>query len=151
MSILPKQFLTEQPLTDPPRMGILEDYPFHDTPKRAEFHTRPWFWESLMPAEHVLLFSADSMLRSQSPFSIDDFLKYDLIDTPLAPADPDYDKLVGISVGQPLRNRNAMVNMARETDWRKTASAYRDENRVIRKAFEDEWFWDKLVAEPVFF
>jgi hypothetical protein len=44
-----------------------------------------------------------------------------------------------------------MVNMARETDWRKTASAYRDENGVIRKAFEDECFGDKLVAEPLFF
>lgn len=130
-------------------MGVPEDYPFHDPLKRSEFLTQPWFWESLMPAEHVLLFSADSMICSKSQSSIDDFLKYDFIGAPLAAEDPDYDEILGVSGTLSLRNRNAMVNVARKTDWTMVASGNRDASGVFRKSLEDEWFWDKMTAAPI--
>lgn len=93
--------------------------------------------------------SADSMICSKSELSIDDFLKYDFIGAPLAAEDPEYDEIVGVSGTLSLRNRNAMVNVARRTDWTRAASGNRDANGVIRKSLEDEWFWDKMTAAPI--
>ena len=134
-------------------MGVKVDYPFHDLEKRARFLTGPWFWESLMPAEHVLLFSADSMICSKSELSIDDFLKYDFIGAPITgyniDPDSDIDGIMGVGGTLSLRNRNAMVNVAWETSWAKSASRYRDKDGVIRKALEHEWFWDLMTTTPI--
>jgi Protein of unknown function (DUF5672) len=132
-------------------MGVTIDYPFHEPLKRARFLTGPWFWESLMPAEHVLLFGADSMICSRSELSIDDFLRYDFIGAPIAGEDPDAegDGILGVSGTLSLRNRNAMVNVAWKTSWAKSASRYRDEEGVIRKPLEHEWFWDLMTTTPI--
>lgn len=137
-----------EPRTFP--LGTPDDYPFHNLLKRAEFLTRPWFWESLMPADHVLMFSADSMICSKSWLSIDDFLQYDFIGAPLEPGDPTIDEIVGVSGTLSLRNREAMVSIARETNWEKGASYYRDGEGVLRKRLEDEWFWDSLATAPIY-
>jgi hypothetical protein len=132
-------------------MGVEVDYPFHEPVKRARFLTGPWFWESLMPAEHVLLFGADSMICSKSELSIDDFLKYDFIGAPITSADPDsgLEDISGVGGTLSLRNRNAMVNVAWKTSWAKSASSYRDAGGVIRKPFEHEWYWDLMTTMPV--
>jgi Protein of unknown function (DUF5672) len=132
-------------------MGVAVDYPFHDPLKKAKFLTGPWFWESLMPAEHVLLFGADSMICSKSELSIDDFLKYDFIGAPISGKGPDsvVEGIRGVSGGLSLRNRNAMVNVAWKTSWAKSASIYRDSTGVIRKPFEYEWFWDLMTTKPI--
>lgn len=132
-------------------MGVAVDYPFHDPVKRAKFLTGPWFWESLMPAEHVLLFGADSMICSKSELSIDDFLKYDFIGAPIAGQDPESGvvDILGVGGTLSLRNRNAMVNVAWKTSWAKSGSTYRDADGVIRKPFENEWFWDLMTTMPI--
>ena len=132
-------------------MGVKVDYPFHDLEKRARFLTGPWFWESLMPAEHVLPPGADSMICSKSELSIDDFLKYDFIGAPITGEDPDAEvgDFMGVGGTLSLRNRNAMVNVAWKTSWTRSASKYRDADGVIRKAFEHEWFWDLMTMTPI--
>ncbi len=47
------------------------------------FLTRPWLWDQLEPAKHVLIFQADSILCSYSPLRVDDFLKYDFVGAPI--------------------------------------------------------------------
>ncbi|KAE9379208.1 hypothetical protein N431DRAFT_460492 [Stipitochalara longipes BDJ] len=132
-------------------IGVVVDYPFHNPVKRARFLTGPWFWESLMPAEHVLLFGADSMICSKSELSIDDFLKYDFIGAPITGEDPDsgLEEILGVSGTLSLRNRNAMVNVAWKTSWAKSASSYRDAGGLIRKPFEHEWYWDLMTTVPI--
>ena len=132
-------------------MGVAADYAFHDPVKRAKFLTGPWFWESLMPAEHVLLFGADSMICSKSELSIDDFLKYDFIGAPITRADSDsgLEDIMGVGGTLSLRNRNSMVNVAWKTSWARSASSYRDADGVIRKPFEHEWYWDLMTTMPV--
>jgi hypothetical protein len=40
--------------------------------------------------------------------------------------------------------------MWRETDRTRAASRYKDAGGNIRKNLQDEWFWDLMVANPVF-
>lgn len=47
------------------------------------FMTTPWLWEQLAPAKHVLLFQLDSIICSNSPFEINDYLQYDFIGAPI--------------------------------------------------------------------
>jgi hypothetical protein len=42
-----------------------------------------------------------------------------------------------------------MVNVARETDWTRAASRYKDADGNIRKSLEDERSWDLMMANPV--
>jgi hypothetical protein len=43
----------------------------------------PVFWEQLKPASHILLFSANSILCSNSPRIVDDFITYDFVGAPI--------------------------------------------------------------------
>jgi hypothetical protein len=49
----------------------------------SAFFTKDWFWEQLAPAEHILLFQADSILCSKSPQKVEDFLQYDFVGAPV--------------------------------------------------------------------
>jgi hypothetical protein len=69
-----------------------------------------------MPAAHALLFGADSIIFSNSEFSIDDISKYVFIAVPLTTENPDYDRIVVVRGTLSLRSGNAMVNVARKTD-----------------------------------
>jgi hypothetical protein len=119
-------------------IGLPPDFSFHEPFFRTEFMTRFGFWESLKPAEHVLLFSADSMLCSQSPRTVDGFLQYDFIGAPLSVNDTE--GMPGVSGGLSLRNRQAMLDITRKMDW----SGQRDPSGAIPQIWEDIWFWDML-------
>ena len=101
----------------------------HD--KVSELLTRPWFWNQLAPATHVLLFQADSILCSNSPHKVEDYLEYDFIG---APIDPQYGH--GYNGGLSLRNRTKMLEIIDSFDWNET------------RKFEDQWFYEKLQVMP---
>jgi Protein of unknown function (DUF5672) len=86
-----------------------------------------WFWDQLAPADHVLLFQADSILCSNAPQKVDDYFEYDLIG---APIDAKYG--VGYNGGLSLRNRNKVIEVIKKYDWQET------------KKFEDQWFYIKM-------
>jgi hypothetical protein len=119
-------------------IGLPPDFSFHEPFFRTEFMTRFGFWESLKPAEHVLLFSADSMLCSQSPRTVDGFLQYDFIGAPLSINGTE--GMPGVSGGLSLRNRQAMLDITSKMDW----SGERDPSGAIPQVWEDIWFWDML-------
>jgi hypothetical protein len=85
------------------------------------------FWQSLAPADHVLLFQADSILCSNSPRRIDDFLVYDFIGAPIS---SQYGS--GFNGGLSLRNRMRMLEIIQSTRW--------------DGEFEDQWFYKRLEA-----
>jgi hypothetical protein len=98
-------------------MGVAVDYPFHNPLKRAKFLTRPRFWESLMPVEYMLLFSADRMICSKSELSIDDFLEIRFHQGANIWLEPRLGRrgYTRVSGKLFLRSRNATVNTAWKT------------------------------------
>ncbi|KAL8714314.1 MAG: hypothetical protein Q9220_001645 [cf. Caloplaca sp. 1 TL-2023] len=93
--------------------------------------TRPWIWEQLAPAEHVLTFQTDSILCSNSRHSVDEFLGYDFIGA-LIQSKP----LKNFNGGLSIRNREKMLEVV---------------NRSIRQPntqFEDQWFVERLRELP---
>lgn len=101
----------------------------------SAFLKKSWFWEQLAPAEHVLMFQADSILCSASSLTVDDFLHYDLIGARL-----DDDKGLGGKHrgGLSLRSRTAMLDVITRSG-RATGSLAEP---------EDQWFYNKLSELP---
>lgn len=83
------------------------------------------FWDALAPAEHVLLFQADSVLCANSPQRVEDFMQWDLVGAPIA---SQYG--VGYNGGLSLRNRSAMIHTIQHNVW--------------AGDFEDQWFFARL-------
>lgn len=80
--------------------------------------SRPWLWEQLAPAQHVLVFQTDAMLCANARATLDDFLAYDFIGAPM------HTQRKLFNGGLSLRNRTMMLdiladpanNWERETD-----------------------------------
>jgi hypothetical protein len=76
-----------------------------------DFLMRPWLWEQLAPAEHVLLFNNNSIICPVSRTQIANMLRYDLVefrgDVPGAAFDG----------GMSLRNRDMMLDIAVNSNW----------------------------------
>lgn len=85
------------------------------------------FWHSLAPAKHVLLFQADSILCSNSPRRVDDFLEYDFIGAPISSR---YG--TGYNGGLSLRNRTRTLEIIESVKW--------------NGDHEDQWFYKQLLA-----
>lgn len=79
-------------------------------------------WEDLAPAEHVLIFQADSVLCANSVRSVEDFFEWDLIGAPIKPQ-----LGIGYNGGLSLRKRRTMLRVLDEFDWKKDP--------------EDQWFF----------
>jgi len=92
----------------------------------SQFLVQPWLWEQLQPAKHALLFQSDSIICSNSPFTVDDFLDYDFVGAPISPA---YG--AGYNGGLSLRNVDLTLDIAR------TAS-------TESMKFEDQWFYARM-------
>ncbi|KAL8946464.1 MAG: hypothetical protein Q9222_007144 [Ikaeria aurantiellina] len=95
------------------------------------FLTSPWIWEQLAPSKHVLMFQTDSMLCSNSPRTVDDFLEYDFVGAPIE-TDDGHNYNGGLSI----RNREMMLEIAKGFE------------REPNSQYEDQWFADKLRAMP---
>jgi hypothetical protein len=72
------------------------------------FLTRPWFWEQLAPAKHVLMFQTDAMICGNSYRTADDFLEWDFIGAVLHPTRRLFNG------GLSLRNRTMMLDIIHE-------------------------------------
>lgn len=90
-------------------------------------------WEDLAPAEHILLFESDSMICANAARSVDDYIKYDFIGSPIVD-----DKSTG---GLSLRRRSTVLRVLENWDWSESYALI-DEN----KPHEDQWFYRKYVS-----
>jgi hypothetical protein len=101
---------------------------FTNSDSVSAFLTKPWLWEDLAPATHVLMFQSDSMLCSNAARSVDDFFEYDFIGAPFAA------KLgEGMNGGLSLRKRESMLRVLDENDWATDKGS----------RFEDRWYYDQ--------
>lgn len=95
--------------------------------------TRPWLWEQLAPAKHVLVFQTDAMLCGNSHRTMDDFLQWDFIGAPLHTSWHVYNG------GLSLRNRTMMMEILQEASWEEEVKS-----GAWDKGGEDVWFSDKM-------
>jgi Protein of unknown function (DUF5672) len=80
--------------------------------------SRPWLWEQLTPAKHVLIFQADAMLCANAHQTVDDFLQWDWIGAPLVRQQKVYNG------GLSLRNRTMILDILREEkSWEEEIAA----------------------------
>lgn len=118
---------------------------FSDHASVSAFLTKPWLWHQLAPADHVLLFQADSMICGNSPQSIEDFLQYDLIGAPI-----DTTRFgEGYNGGLSLRNRNRILDIIYASNF--DNETHVDDNIVanVNVDFEDQWFYKKMMELAV--
>lgn len=94
----------------------------------SQFHR---IWRQLAPAEHILLFQADSMLCANAARSVEEFFKFDFVGAPIA------ENLGrGYNGGLSLRRRSLMEHITTEWDWETDPGS----------RFEDQWFFDRSVS-----
>lgn len=107
----------------------------------SEFLTSSWFWEQLAPAHHILLFQADSMICSNSPSTVDDFLRFDFIGAPINPYLGRNDE--GMNGGLSLRNRTLTLEIISRWNWTEERAQSPDP-MFPNVAYEDQWFYKKM-------
>lgn len=95
-----------------------------------QFMTGKWLWESLSPAEHILLFQSDSMLCANAARSVDDYFEYDFVGAPIAKG-----LGKGYNGGLSLRKRSTIMRVLEQWDWEETK---KDGDR-----FEDQWYFNR--------
>jgi len=96
--------------------------------------SRPWLYEQLAPAQHVLIFQADAILCANSPHRVDDFLKYDFVGPLIGPRKKIYNG------GLSLRNRTMILDILREgNNWEKSLE------RKQKNIGEDGWFSRRMA------
>lgn len=123
---------------------------FNDHNSVSEFLTGPWLWEELAPAEHVLVFQADSILCANSETRVDDFLHYDFVRAPIAvPEVGDSGHGEGVNGGLSLRNRSMILDIVKNSNW----SLEMVDGTILHDGcsttkpclmFEDQWFYHKM-------
>ncbi|KAJ2902661.1 uncharacterized protein MKZ38_000246 [Zalerion maritima] len=94
------------------------------------FLTRPWLWEQLKSAQHVLLFQLDSMICSRASTRAEDFFEYDFVGAPIAER---YGE--GYNGGLSLRNPRFFLEMVQEADFEQSEAE-----------FEDQWFYQEAKS-----
>ncbi len=98
--------------------------------------SRPWLWEQLAPAQHVLIFQADAILCANAHRSVDDFLEWDLIGAPMSESGGWFNG------GLSLRNRTMILDILKEgNNWEEETKS-----RVWTWGGEDAWFSRKMDA-----
>lgn len=97
----------------------------------TSFLTTTWLWNQLAPAEHILIFQADSILCANAPRSVEDFFEWDYIGAPITPQFGQ-----GYNGGLSLRKRSTMLRVLEEFDW--------TENPNPRP--EDQWYYARYVC-----
>lgn len=128
----------------------------------SSFLTKPWFWEQLAPAKHVLLFQADSILCANSPVRVDDFLEYDMVGAPIGDFWGE-----GFNGGLSLRNRDLILDILKRANWTTEKDEYAQKVKAWKEQLEadgedvpdadtipgtvavdmeDQWFYQKMKA-----
>ncbi|KAG9238325.1 hypothetical protein BJ875DRAFT_451289 [Amylocarpus encephaloides] len=117
-----------------------EDETLKSNTSVSAFFTKPWIWEQMAPAQHVLLFQADSILCSKAPQRMEEFLEYDFVGAPIR-------RNLGIRYngGLSLRNRTMCLDITRNHDWLEDSHG---ENSKGELDYEDQWFRKKIEEYP---
>ena len=102
----------------------------------AEFLTQAWIWKQLAPAEHVLMFQADSIICANSPISVEDFLEYDYVRVPMDLPGGEFDG------GLSLRSRSMTLQITTESDW--MIERYSDAANAKNFKLADKWLFAKM-------
>lgn len=96
--------------------------------------SRPWLWEQLAPAQHVLVFQADAILCANSYRTVDDFLEWDMIGPEIHSTKHLYNG------GLSLRNRTMILDILKEgNNWEEETKAGK-----FTIGGEDVWFSQKM-------
>lgn len=95
----------------------------------SDFLTRPWIWDQVSSAHRVLLFQLDTIICSNSLYTVEAFFEYDFIGAPIEPGHG-----AGYSGGLSLRNPKLLAAIAKEVDFRQSA-----------EDSEDLWFYAEAV------
>jgi hypothetical protein len=90
----------------------------------SAFLATPWLWSELRHADRVLTFQLDTIICSKSPYSVDDFLRYDFIGAAYG-ATPGSNYGGGLS----LRNPKLMLAITQEAKFSDSDAKQ-----------EDQWF-----------
>lgn len=108
----------------------------------SAFFTSPWFWEQMAPTESILMFQADSIICSNSPQRVDDFLQYDFVG---APVDEAKGLGMGYNGGLSIRNRTMCLDIVNMYDWQVERHGDHSQGNVD---YEDQWFSKKMRELP---
>ncbi|KAL5324865.1 hypothetical protein ACEPPN_005984 [Leptodophora sp. 'Broadleaf-Isolate-01'] len=106
------------------------------------FFTKLWFWEQMAPAEHILMFQADSIICSNAPQKVEDFLMYDFVG---APVDEARGLGMGYNGGLSIRNRTKCLEIVQNYDWQVERHGDHSAGNVD---YEDQWFSKKMREMP---
>lgn len=113
---------------------------FSDHHAVSLFLAEPWIWEDLAPYKKILMFQDDSIICSASSARVDDFIQYDLIGAPIAPA---YGK--GYNGGLSIRNRELLLDLF-------TMFSYANDSETPEAPsnlkFEDQWLYTRMQELP---
>jgi hypothetical protein len=119
---------------------IPSEYDMSNRTDVNKYLTRPWLWEQLAPAKHVLVFQADAMICANAPRSVESFFKWDLIGGWVRPKD--------FNGGLSLRNREILLDILYESTWEEDIAA----GRIRPTTEEDAWtsgrFKNKSASLP---
>ncbi|KAI6712979.1 hypothetical protein JHW43_004538 [Diplocarpon mali] len=100
--------------------------------------SRPWLWEQLAPAQHVLIFQADAMICGNAHRTAEDWLQYDFVGAPFSGPDSPKKYNGGLS----LRNRTMILDILSEgNNWEEETKA-----ETWTGGGEDNWFSHKMEA-----
>ncbi|CAG8980980.1 hypothetical protein HYALB_00011089 [Hymenoscyphus albidus] len=102
----------------------------------SAFFTKPWLWEQLAPAEHILLFQADSILCSKAPLKVEGFLEYDFVGAPVREG-----LGMGYNGGLSIRNRTMCLDIVNNFDWQVERHGDHSNGNAD---YEDQWFCKKM-------
>jgi hypothetical protein len=126
-----------------------EDLEFTKHQAVTEFLTTPWFWEQLMPAGHVFMFQADSIICTNANITVSDFLEYDFVGAPISPTRIPILRGQGYNGGFSLRNVSLTLEIVKKASWQ----AELEDGMIFQEPcaanepcqkFEDQWFYHKM-------
>lgn len=138
-------------------IDLPDDIYFNNHRDVSAFLTKPWFWRQLKPAKHVLFFQLDSIICSNSPYTADNFTKFDIIGAPIKTASG-WGK--GFNLGLSIRNIDICCRIVEENDWEEEVRAkdtlppydnsldgdiFPDNPNEPRIEYEDQWFFRKMI------
>ncbi|KAJ3149596.1 hypothetical protein HDU89_003649 [Geranomyces variabilis] len=83
----------------------------------SRFLTSDFIWKRLLPATHVLLFQADSMVCGASQHRPEDFLQYAFVGAPIAEHLVISGYTRGFNGGMSLRHIPSILRVIEEFDW----------------------------------
>ncbi|KAG9246132.1 hypothetical protein BJ878DRAFT_533440 [Calycina marina] len=113
------------------------------------FMTQKWLWESLTPAEHILVFQSDSMICGNAARSVDDYFDFDLVGAPIATGLGQ-----GYNGGLSLRKRSTIMRILNANNWQEAQLELSKESQVENGAsqveknvnrFEDQWYYQRMI------